>query len=74
MAMGDQPGDPHYEAELAKALNEAKLKGLPDSWTVKLDLVSNETVNEQQTAMPLAACRGCCSTVVTCGNDSKHCL
>jgi hypothetical protein len=51
MAMGDQPGDPHYEAELAKALNEAKSKGLPDSWTVKLDLVSHETVNEQQTAM-----------------------
>jgi len=36
--MSDRAGDPYYEAELAKALNEARMKGLPETWTVKLDL------------------------------------
>jgi hypothetical protein len=47
--MGDQPGDAHYASELAKALNEAKMKGLPDSWTVKLDLVSGQNAARQST-------------------------
>lgn len=40
--MDDLPEDPHYEAELVKALQEAKMKGLPETWTVKLDLVRTE--------------------------------
>ena len=40
--MNDPQEDPHYEAELIKALQEAKMKGLPETWTVKLDLVRTE--------------------------------